>query len=62
MFTRRKLVLFGLISLLFLAADFWVYRTLRDAFVNLADKQVRETAGAALEAVPASDDAVWSWV
>lgn len=62
MFTRRKLVLFGVIGLLFLAADFWIYRTLRDAFVNLADKQVRETAGAALEAVPASDDAVWGWV
>ena len=46
MFTRRKLVLFGIISLLFLAADFWIYRTLRNAFVNLADKQVRETAGA----------------
>ena len=62
MFTRRKVLLFGLICFLFLLADFWVYRTLDKAFVNLADTQVRETAGAALEAVPAGDEAIWNWV
>ena len=52
MFTRRKVVLIGVVCFLFLVADLWVYHTLRKAFVSLADSQVRETAGAALEAVP----------
>ena len=62
MFSRKKVILFGIVCFLFLVADLWVYRTLRKAFVNLADSQVRETAGAALEAVPSGDEAVWNWV
>ena len=62
MFTRRKVVMFAVVCLLFLAADLWIYRTLRKAFLDLAENQVRETASAALEAVPTGDEAVWNWV
>ncbi len=62
MFTRRKIVMFAVVCLLFLAADLWIYRTLRKAFLDLAENQVRETASAALEAVPTGDEAVWNWV
>ena len=62
MFTRRKVVMFAVVCLLFLAADLWIYRTLRKAFLDLTENQVRETASAALEAVPTGDEAVWNWV
>ncbi len=62
MFTRRKVILFGLICILFIVADLWIYRSLKNAFVKLADNQVRETAGAALEAVPSGDAAVSNWL
>ena len=62
MFTRRKIVMFAVVCLLFLAADLWIYRTLRKAFLDLTENQVRETASAALEAVPTGDEAVWNWV
>lgn len=62
MFTKKKIIIFVVACLIFLAADIWMFGTVRDSFEKTMTQNFKTLALAIAKSAPSKEDSVEEWL
>jgi len=62
MFTKKRIIQFCLVAVVFIAADIWMYRTLTDSFVAYVEERNYNEVGLFVQTVPEDESDIPHWL
>jgi len=62
MFTKKRIIQFCLVAVIFIAADIWMYNTLNDSFVSYVEERNYNEVGLFVQTAPEDESDIPTWL
>ncbi|WP_422478555.1 ABC transporter permease [Pleomorphochaeta sp. DL1XJH-081] len=62
MFTKKRIIQFCLVAVIFIAADIWMYNTLTDSFVSYVEERNYNEVGLFVQTAPENNEDIPNWL